>query len=83
MKVIKERTITPRCIFDCEMTLGPDASIEAEEIYEIFDESVAILIPGKASFVSISDFKNAAGQSIGEFLIENHPAFAVSLSKEF
>lgn len=82
MRKIRNKIITPKCYFDCEMVIGPDASLENQEIRKIYDESVAMLINGTYRWVSIADFKNADGQSIGEFLLEDHEDFAVALSEE-
>ena len=85
-KIIRTRTITPSCAFDCEMVVGPDVTLINQEVRKIYDESIRI--PhyehdyGSYSFVSISDFKNADGQTIGEFLLDKHEAFAVALSKK-
>lgn len=78
---MKERIIMTTCRFDCEMVVGPDVTIEAEEIRKIYDESIAISVLGKFSFVSISDFKNAAGQTIGDFLLDKHEDFAITLAE--
>jgi len=84
-KIIRTRTITPSCTFDCEMVVGPDVTLINQEVRKIYDESIRI--PhyngyGSYSFVSISDFKNADGQTIGEFLLDKHEAFAVALSSK-
>ena len=79
---MKTRTIIAACIFDCEMRVGLDASLEAKEIREIRDESIAMKIDGKCQWVSISDFKNANNQTIGEYLLEEYNDFAYALLKE-
>ncbi len=79
---MKETMITPSCRFECEMVLGPDVRLEEEEIYKIHDESIAMFIQGKFQWVSISDFKNVAGQSIGEYLLDKHLDFALALVKK-
>jgi len=76
-----ERTITASCRFDCEMDIGPDASMETEEIRKIYDEVIGVLILGRYNWADISDFKNADGQTIGEFLLDKHIKFAIALSK--
>jgi len=76
------KTISPRCSFDCEMDIGPDASLEEQEIRKIYDESISLFVDRKCIFVSLSDFKNASGQTIGEFLLDKHVDFAIALSKE-
>ena len=86
MTIIRTKTITPSCFFDCEMVVGPDVTLINQEIRKIYDESIRICHDihdyGSYSFVSISDFTNADGQTIGEFLLDKHEAFAVALAKE-
>lgn len=76
-----ERIIMPTCEFYCEMILGPDGADGENEIRKIHDEAVEMTISGRYKYVSISDFKNASGQTIGEFLIDKHIKFALALAK--
>lgn len=79
-----ERIITPSCRFDCEMIIGHDALMteeNTEEIRKIYDESLLFIGVNQYHCVSVSDFKNAAGQTIGEFLLNKHEKFAISLSE--
>ena len=78
----KDKIITPQCNFDCEMIISFDATLEDQEIRKIYDESIGLSTGHKYIFVSISDFKNAAGQSIGEFLLDKHEDFALALLKK-
>lgn len=78
---MEAKIITPSCKFDCEMIVGLDVTLENQEIRKIYDESIAIIIDKHYTWVSISDFKNANGQTIGEFLLDNNEEFAVALSK--
>lgn len=78
---MKEKTITASCRFDCEMDIGPDASMETEEIREIYDEFIGIPIKGTYHWLDISDFINNDGQTIGEYLLNNRIKFANALAK--
>ena len=82
MTTIRTRTITPSCDFDCEMVVGPDVTLTNQEIRKFYDESVSMIIDGKFVWVSISDFKNSAGQTIGEFILDKHEEFAIALSRK-
>jgi hypothetical protein len=82
MKEIKVRIIAPQCYFDCEMVVGPDVTLEEQEIRRIYDESIGMSTKGKYHWVSLSDFKNAEGQTIGEYLLDKHEDFAFALVKK-
>jgi hypothetical protein len=79
---MKDKIITPSCNFDCEMIVGLDVTLENNEIIKIHDESIGLRFDYKYHFVSIYDFKNADGQSIGEFLLDKHMDFAYALLKK-
>jgi len=79
MKTIKSRMIAPNCYFDCEMIVDPDVSLEHEEITSISKEELGIINDGIYLSISINDFKNTTGQTIGEFILDNHYVFAQAL----
>jgi len=81
MKEIK-RTIRPTCTFYCDIDVGPDASLEEQEIRNIYSESIGGKINGKYYSVDLSEFVNADQQTIGEYLLEKYEDFVIALSKE-
>jgi len=78
----KYKKITPMCNFECEMIIGNGASLEDEEIIKIHDESIGMSIGNKYKSISISEFRNAAGQSIGEYMLDKHGDFAFDLMQK-